>query len=435
MPNLDKRVLVILYYWPPAGGSGVQRGLKFVKYLRDFGWEPVVYTCANPQVPGWDESLAQDIPEGIEVHRTKIFEPYSLFKLLSGKGKDEQVGMTLNDNESGGFGKRLGMWVRANLFIPDAKMFWIYPSIRYLKKYLRKNPVDAIVSSGPPHSVHLIAKDLQKSTRTPWLADFRDPWTGMDWFKDLPLTPGSDAKHRKLEKMILQTADEVTVVGSGMQEELEEKGGRSVEIITNGYDLDDSVVANDLDKEFTIAHIGMMSTNQCHPILWQALSELIEELEGFGSDLKLKFVGKVDAFGLEGIKKARLEDHLELIPYVRHSEAIKMQRESQLLYLTINNSPNAKGILTGKFFEYLAAKRPILAIAPKEGDIAKIIQETQAGTVSDFEDKEGLKGHIKTAYQKYKSGNLSVPGFAIEQFSRRSLTGKLADLLDKITSK
>ena len=194
-----KKVLIVVYYWPPSGGSGVQRWTKFVKYLRDFGLEPIIYTPSNPERPALDTSLENDIPEGLEVIQRTIWEPYSLYKKFVGIDKEEQLGsgLMISGKENSTL-QKFSIWIRGNLFVPDARRFWIQPSIKYLTSYLLENPVDAIVSTGPPHSLHLIGLGLSKKTHIPWLADFIDPWTNIDFFEELKLNGPAKKRHHKL---------------------------------------------------------------------------------------------------------------------------------------------------------------------------------------------------------------------------------------------
>ena len=208
-----KKVLIITYYWPPSGGAGVQRWLKFVKYLRGFGWEPIVYTPENPEAPATDESLLKDIPDNLTVLRTRIWEPYSLYKNFIGQKKGETINAGfLSEKKKPGIAEKISVWIRGNWFIPDARKFWIKPSIIFLSQYLKNNPVHAVVSTGPPHSMHLIALGLKKQLHLPWLADFRDPWTNIDFYDKLMLTKFSNEKHKRMELEVLKNADKVVVV-------------------------------------------------------------------------------------------------------------------------------------------------------------------------------------------------------------------------------
>ena len=424
------KVLIITYYWPPAGGSGVQRWLKFVKYFRDFNIEPVVYTVENPKYPILDESLKKEIPNGIEVLKQPIFEPNNILSFF-GKKKTESAGF-LNPNPS--FLGKILQYIRANYFIPDARKFWIKPSVKFLKKYISKNKVDAIITTGPPHSMHLIGLKLKQQLDVKWIADFRDPWTEIDYFHQLPLSKKAINKHHFLEQEVLLNADKVLVVGNTMNKNYA-KFSNNVVTITNGFDGEILADKTKLDTKFTITHIGLMNADRNPKMLWEVVTEIISENEDFAKDFKLKLIGKVDASVLEEISTNKLEDNVELVAYVSHNEVIEYQKKSQVLLLLLNNVPSAKGIITGKIFEYLMVNRPILAIAPKDGDLAEILNTTNAGNVVDFEDRVTFKNIILELYSKYKQGNLSVNSKNIEQFHRKELTKKVAEILNELTFK
>ncbi len=423
-----KKALVITYYWPPAGGSGVQRWLKFVKYFRDFDIEPVVYTVENPNYPIIDGSLNKDIPESIEILTQPIWEPNNLFAFF-GKKKTESAGF-LNPNPSL-FGKIL-QYIRANYFIPDARKLWVKPSTNYLKEYLKSNKIDIVITTGPPHSMHLIGLNLKKELNINWIADFRDPWTEIDYFQQLPLTKRAIEKHQSLENEVLKNADAVLVVGKTMGEKFKEFNNNVV-TVTNGFDevITDSIV--ELDSKFTVTHIGLMNADRNPKILWEVLSEIISENIEFAADFELKLIGKADASVIDDISKYQLSKNVHVIDYVTHDKVVEFQKKTQVLLLIVNNVASAKGIITGKIFEYLMAKRPILAIAPINGDVSEIINETNSGTVIDFKDKIVLKKAILELYAKFKLGNLTVESKNITQFHRKELTKRVSELIYKIT--
>ena len=433
-----KRVLIISYYWPPSGGAGVQRWLKFVKYLRNFGWEPVIYTPENPEFPETDHSLAKDVPAGLEIMKQPIWEPYDTYKKLLGRRKDEKINAAfLSEKKKNSALENLSVWIRGNFFIPDARKFWIKPSIKYLSCYLQENPVLAVISTGPPHSMHLIAMEVAKRAKLPWLADFRDPWTNIDFYKDLKLTSRADAIHRKLEIQVLSRADVVTVISPGMAGDFERIHWRKYEVITNGYDPGDTDQSHSqaADKKFSIAHIGTLVSTRNPETLWIALQDLVAADAKFASDLEIKLVGKVDYKVTESLEQRGLSSFVRKIDYMPHDEVVKCQQQSRVLLLIINNTPNAKMILTGKFFEYLAAGRPILCLGPADGDAAAILAETQAGLLAGFGDVSAMKDHIRSLYNDYVNGSGSTTSKGIEQYSRKELTGKLAILLDQLVSR
>lgn len=427
-----KKVLIITYYWIPSGGAGVQRWVKFAKYLRQYGWEPIIYTPKNPEYPSIDHSFEKDIPTDITVLKTPIWEPYNVYRNLTGKKNQAINAGFISENKKQGWKDKLSIWIRGNFLIPDPRRFWIKPSIRFLSDYLNENPVDAIITTGPPHSMHLIGMGLKKSfPLLPWVADFRDPWTNIDFYKDLNLTWLADKIHHKLEREVIQNADTVLVVSRGMEEEFAPMKPRKLQVITNGYDESDVQVGTlALDGRFSISHIGTLNAARNPRIVWKVLSEICAENVDFKKDLQIQLVGKVDFSVLEDIQSYGLQEQLLKIDYLSHSEAIAKQNSSQVLMLLINQSGNAKGILTGKFFEYLAAKRPILAVGPTDGDAAVVLNETGAGVMVDFADEQAAKPAILKYYNQYKKGALSVQSESVERFSRRSLTGELAGLLD-----
>ncbi|MFD1294649.1 glycosyltransferase family 4 protein [Lutibacter holmesii] len=423
-----KKVLVITYYWPPAGGSGVQRWLKFVKYFREFGVEPIVYTVKKPNYPIIDTSLENEIPKGVKVIKQPIWEPNNLLSLF-GKKKTESAGF-LNPNPT--FVGKVLQYIRANYFIPDARKFWVKPSVKYLKKYLKETDIDCVITTGPPHSLHLIGLQLKQQLPIKWIADFRDPWTEIDYFHQLPLSKNAIKKHHFLESEVLKNADAVLVVGNTMKKNYE-AFSKNILTITNGFDGEIKPVQIALDSKFTCTHIGLMNADRNPKMLWDVFSELCLENESFKNDFQLKLIGKIDPSILKDIDTHQLSNNVEVIDYVSHKEVLEFQQKSQVLLLVVNNVPSAKGIITGKIFEYLMAKRPILAIAPSDGDLAEILNNTNAGTSVNFDDKLELKKKILNLYAAYKEGKLQIQSKNIEQFHRKELTKKVAELIIELT--
>ena len=430
-----KKALIITYYWPPSGGAGVQRWLKFVKYLREFGWEPVIYTPLEPDFPIKDYTLAADIPDDVELIRKPIWEPYSFYKKIVGGDSTPKIDSgTLNNPKSPGIISQLFVWIRGNLFIPDARKFWIKPSIRFLLKYLREHHVNVIISTGPPHSMHLIALKLKEQLHIPWLADFRDPWTDIDYYKEMKISNYADKKHKELEMKTITTCDAMVVVSPEMKINYEMMGGKNVQLITNGFDPDD--LGSDqaiMDTRFSISHIGALPPSFNLKGLWQVLSELRETLPGFEKNLVIRLVGKVDDSVIDDLSAKNLEKLVELPGYVTHDKAANFMKQSAVLLLVINqNSPNARGILTGKFFEYLAARRPILAIGPTDGSLAGILEESGAGKISVYNDVDQIKKMVMDLYDKYLHNKLINSGEGIDKFTRKRLTAQLAEVLNDI---
>ena len=371
-----KRVLIITYYWPPNGGAGVQRWLKMAKYLPQQGWQPVVYTPENPEIITPDEGLVKEVPAEAEIIKRPISEPYSFYKRLTGRKADEKVHLGfLNEGKKKSWREDLAVWIRGNAFIPDARVWWVKPSVKFLTGYLRDHPVDAIVSTGPPHSMHLIALGLKKKfPKVRWIADWRDPWTNIDFYHQLKLTAWADRKHHRLERDVIANADVNVAVGWTMAEELKALGAKRTEVITNGYDPDDvpsPPVA--LDDAYSLVHVGNMTATRDIPQLWPMLAELCRAYDDFGSKFKLRFIGPVDHGVLASIERAGLSAKVERIGSVDHVQAMCEMQRARVLLLSVNDTANAKGVLTSKVFEYLAVGRPILAFGPKDGDIARVL--------------------------------------------------------------
>jgi len=430
-----KKVLIITYYWPPSGGSGVQRWLKFTKYLRRFDWEPVIYTPENPEAPAEDKSLLKDIPENATVLKTPIWEPYSFYKKFTGQEKESKIGTAfLSEESKPKLAEKLSIWVRGNFFIPDARKSWIKPSVRYLVPYLKDHPVDAIVTTGPPHSMHLIGMKLRDKLDIPWLADFRDPWTEIDFYQDLMLTKRADRKHHKLEAAVLKKADRVIVVSPTMKRNMERIRGRTVDLLTNGYDAEDYAEQKiPRDEKFSISYIGNFVKTQNPPFFWEVLADLVQNEPGFKDDLEIQLIGKTDYNVQESIRENGLISFISESNYVPHAEVTKYQRKAQVLLLILKKVPMASHFLPGKLFEYLAARRPILCIGPPESDTGEVIRECKAGTIIDYDEKEKMRQVISKYYDAYKKGQLTVEGNQIEKYSRKNLTRHVTEILNEMT--
>ncbi|MGG8497796.1 glycosyltransferase [Tenacibaculum sp. TC6] len=425
------KVLIVTYYWPPAGGPGVQRWLKFVKYLRIFNVEPIVFTAENPSYPIIDVSLEKDVPEGIEVLKCPIIEPNGILSKLKKEDTQKSMGF-LNPNPT--FLDKILMYIRANYFIPDARKFWIQPSVKKLKKYLAENKVDVLITTGPPYSVHLIGLKLKQQLGVKWIADFRDPWTSVDYFHLLPLTKASLKKHYKLEETVVKEADGVLMVSNHAKKKYEAKA-KNITVITNGFDEDGTKRSNEVkvDEKFTITHIGMMNSERNPKKLWKVLSEISKENKQFADDLVLKFIGKIDDTVADEINNCNIKN-VQNISYVPHPVAKQYQQESQVLLIVVNDYPSAKEMIPGKTFEYLQAKRPIIGIGPEDGDLSGIMAEIGAGKVFSYDSHEDLKKYILELYDRYKATN-GIPNLAntIEHYHRKNLTGKLVTFIKQIS--
>ncbi|MFD2564702.1 glycosyltransferase family 4 protein [Aquimarina rubra] len=425
------KVLLITYYWPPAGGPGVQRWLKFVKYFRDFDIEPVVYVPKNPTYPLKDESLSSEIPTEITVIKHPIFEPYRFAEIFSKKSSKTISKGIIAKKEKQSLIQKLLLYIRGNFFIPDARKFWIKPSVKFLQQYISEANIDTIITTGPPHSIHLIGKELKEKLAIKWIADFRDPWTTIGYHNQLKLTKRSKHKHKKLEQEVLTSVDHITVTSYTTKEEFEGITNRPVSVITNGYDTE-QVSEVKLDSEFTISHIGSLLSGRNPEKLWQVLYDLTQESDEFAKAFKLRLVGAVSEDVLYSINAAGLSGFLDNRGYVPHKEAIEIQRSSQVLLLIEIDSPETKCIIPGKLFEYMVSKRPILAIGPEGADISKLIKDTNSGYFFEYDEYDKMKGIVLDYFNKFQKGKLVTETEGIEKYSRRELTKEMSLLLKNL---
>ena len=320
------------------------------------------------------------------------------------------------------------LWIRGNLFIPDARVFWVKPSVEFLEKYIKDNDIDTIVTSGPPHSLHLIGLELKQKLNVKWFADFRDPWTTIGYHKSLRLSNYAAKKHKDLEHKVLNTADTIIVTSNTTKTEFQAITTKPIAVITNGYDTE-NVAKQALDTKFSLAHIGSFLSERNPKLLWETLVELLQEIPDFKNHLEIKLIGAVSQEVLETISQFDLNQYFNNLGYVSHSEAIAHQRKSQVLLLIEINSEDTKSIIPGKLFEYMVSGRPIIAIGPNGSDFAEIITNTNTGVFFDYSEKMKLKSVLLAYYNQFLEGKLQSNAVGLQQYSRKSLTEKLVQLL------
>ena len=439
----SKKVLIVTYYWPPAGGPGVQRWLKFAKYLPEFGWEPIIYTPENPSYPLVDETLIKEVPQDLKIVKTNIWEPYQIAEKFSKSNKKFKGGQfDVGKNQS--FVSKLSIFIRGNFFIPDARKFWVKPSIKFLKEYLTENHIDTIVTTGPPHSLHLIGLELKKELpNLKWIADFRDPWTEISYYKHLKLTSSSDKKHRQLEKSVFENAD-LTLATSYTDAENFRKNGANAFCVTNGFDVSESLSVGELESlnetpkpsnyktlkpKFTLSYVGVLEQLRNPENLWKSLKDLCETNPDFANDFELKFVGRIDEIILQQLKHLGIDHIVNNLGYLAHDESVNEMENSDLLLITNFPNESSKGIIPGKLFEYLATGKQIISFGPKDADVEKILNKTKAGKHFDYSENEEISDFILSLYKDWKSGKSIQNSANINEFSRKELTQKLAELL------
>lgn len=408
----------------------MQRWLKFVKYLPEFDIQPIVYIPENPTYPIVDEGLVKEISDKVIILKNKIWEPYQLASIFS-KNKTKKISSGIFPHKKKQtFLDKTFLWIRGNLFIPDARVFWVKPSVSYLEKYIKENNIDTIVTSGPPHSLHLIGLELQQKLSVKWFADFRDPWTTIGYHKALRLSSYAEKKHKNLEHKVLNSADEIIVTSKTTKTEFEAITNKPITVITNGYDVE-TVDKQTLDSKFTLAHIGSFLSDRNPAFLWEVLVELLQEVPEFKTHLEIKLIGAVSQEVLDALNENQLNDYLNLVGYVSHKEAVEHQRKSQVLLLIEINSDDTKSIIPGKLFEYMVSNRPIIAIGPEGSDFADIVTQTNTGVFFDYSEKAKLKSVILDFYNQFLEGKLQANGVGLQQYSRKNLTKQLAQLIKK----
>jgi glycosyltransferase involved in cell wall biosynthesis len=439
---MARRVLVLTYYFPPSGGAGVQRVLKFTKYLPAVDWTPVVLTVKEGAYPARDASLWRDVPASAEVHRTRSWDPYQLYARLTGQSGDEAVVQGSVEGEGRDWKRLLARWVRANVFVPDARVGWVPFAVWRGRQLLADRKVDAILTTGPPHSTHLAGAALQWLTGTPWVADFRDPWTDINYYQELPHTPWARWLDAALERLVLRRAQAVTTVSPTWRDGLartvssRRRDTERFSVVQNGFDEDDvpSTPVRPSREAFELTHVGSLYASRNPESLWRALRRLQAGLSTF--NLRLRLVGPVDPPVWQSLDQHGLTAITEHVPYVPHTDAVTYMRRAGLLILSIESFPRAEGMMTGKIYEYLASGRPVVGIGPPQGDAAALLRKTEGGRLFGRDDPAGLARFIRTHYAAWEMG-LPLSGAAPEAlrpYRRRAQTERMATLLGEVCS-
>ena len=424
---MTKRVLIITYYWPPSGGSGVQRWLKFAKYLPEFGWEPVIFTPENPDFDLKDESLLKQIPKTLEVLKFPIWEPYQLLNKIRGKKKIHPG--RLMEQKGKGLIERAAIWARANLLVPDPRVFWVKPSVKFLSDLIEKGQFEAVVTTGPPHSMHLIGLELKRKHGIRWIADFRDPWSGWEFLDTLPMTSRIRKKHIALEKSVLKVADEVITISPTFQNDLSKIGNRGIKLLTNGFDTEDLPAdfkrKQKQNGELHLVYTGIIDAIR-NPI--PLLNAMKEEFEQTSDMVRFTFVGRVSDQVKEYVKEdVWLSKTVNFKGYVSHSEVFNFYGKADALILILTDSKNAKGNIPGKVFEYLATGIPILALGDPKGDTALILTEAGCGKVIPHTAHASIQIELRNLADAFEPESFSS---TIDRFSRKNLTYQLTEILN-----
>ena len=422
-----KKLLIVCYYWPPAGGPGVQRWLKFVKYLPEFGIQPIVYVPENPSYPIIDTNIITEVPEGVTILKHPIKEPYKFASLLSRKQTKSISSGLVPIQKKQSLLQKILLYVRGNYFVPDARIGWVKPSISFLEKYIAKEGIKTIVTTGPPHSMHLIGLGLKnKFANLKWVADFRDPWTTIGYHDKLKMTAKTQDKHKALERTVLENASEIIVTSPRTKTEFKAICDTPIRVITNGFDLKENTLIN-LSSKFKLSHIGSLLSDRNPIILWDVLSKILKSNVAFKNAFQLQLAGRVSEAVLDSIKEFGLETYVQLEGYISHKEALVMQQNANALLLIEIDSADTRSIIPGKLFEYLAARRPIIAMGPEGSDIKKIINDTKSGNFYTYTQEAEIRAIILSHFNKFQTQEECLQQGDITRYHRRYLTNELSN--------
>tara|TARA_B100000579_G_scaffold128688_1_gene103773 strand:+ start:303 stop:1583 length:1281 start_codon:yes stop_codon:yes gene_type:complete len=426
---LDKKVLIISYYWPPAGGPGVQRWMKFVKYLPEYNIKPILYIPENPNYPIYDYSLNDEVSEKLEIIKNPITE---ISNIISNSKSLNLIrsGNIPNPKEQSLF-QRLLFFIRGNLFIPDMKILWKNKSIDFIENYLSKTKIDVVITTGPPHSLHLIGYELKKRLNIKWISDFRDPWVNLNYLNRFHLLPSVKRRHKKLRDKVLINSNSVIVTSEKLKK-LYKEIAPNIFKITNGYDYEYSTV--NIDSKFSISHIGSLYPERNPKYLWDIIDEICINNEEFRSNLQINFIGNTSEKIIKYLSNKTFKSCVKFFDYVDYKRAIEFMCSSQILLMVEVNDNDSSYAIPGKLFDYLNSKRPIIAIGPDKSEVNQILYDTNAGKFFNYNESINLKLHIENLYNQYEMGSISYNAKNISIYRRKNLTEELSKIINKVSS-
>lgn len=421
----SKKILIVTYYWPPSGGVGVQRWMNFALQLQKKGWTPIILTPENPQFDIKDKKLEKRV-ENITTHKIPIWEPFQFFHSITG-GREKnnvQQGLVMEKGQRT-FTDKLSVWVRGNIFLPDPRVFWVRKASTYAIELVKKEGVSIVITTGPPHSIHLIGKRIKRKTNIKWLADFRDPWSKWDVLQKLNTSSLAMKIHRSLESSVIRHADQITTVSGRLAESLND-----ADVINNGVTFSSDKDVDQSEAKFTIGYFGMLNELRNPKQFWMMLDQMCRENTDFAGKLHINIGGIVSASIKEDVLKFHeLKDRVHFLGYLSHEQILKEYKKCNMLLLLLNKSNNSKWILPVKFFEYLTAKRMILCLGPRESDLGDIINKKDIGEIISYNDIASMRAFIEDVFEHYRKPSLADITELLEQFSHKNLVEKLDQLL------
>ena len=422
-------MLIISYYWPPSGGPGVQRWLKFVKYLPEFNIEPILFIPKNANYPLLDKSLSDDVNKDLKVIQFPITEISGFLPKFKFLNSVRSGNISKPHNQS--LLQKIIFFIRGNLFIPDMKIFWKSSSVNFLSDYLPKNNIDTIITTGPPHSVHLIGLELKRKLNINWISDFRDPWVKLNYLNRFHLLPSTRKSHISLRNKVLINSNAVIVTSERLKD-LFSNITSNIYKITNGFDY--IIKENNLDNKFSISHIGSLYPERNPKFLWDSIEELFEG--SFKKDLQINFIGNTSEKIKKELSRRKFHNHIRFYDYVNYNRALELMCSSQAFLMIEVNDEESSYAIPGKLFDYLNSKRPIISIGPNISEVSEILNNTNSGKFFNYDDKRNLKLYVNQLYKNYKNGtNIISDKSKIDMFKRINLTKKLSEVIVTVAKK
>lgn len=421
----SRRILIVTYYWPPSGGVGVQRWMNYAIQLKDRGWDPIVLTPENPQFEIKDEALMERVAH-IEVVKIPIWEPFALFHALTGnkERKNVQQGLVLEKSKKT-LMDQLMVWIRGNIMVPDPRVFWVKSAAKKAIELIKKEGIETIITTGPPHSIHLIGRKVKRKTAIRWLADFRDPWSKWDVLKKLNTSAPVLDVHKKFERSVLQEADVSTTVSVRLA-----KAFGGIHVLHNGLTFENVNQEEPAFATFTIGYFGMLNELRNPRQLWHLLDQMCREYPVFANKLRIRIGGIVAESIKEEIEGlSMLQERVEFLGYLPHERIQEEYRKCNVLLLLLNKSSNSEWILPVKFFEYLAAKRMILCLGERKSDLGDLMNTRDIGEILAYTNIEEIRGFIEDAFENDRTPSDSDVDELLAQFSHQRLVEKLEQLI------
>ena len=402
--------------------------MKFVKYLPEYNIKPILYIPENPNYPIYDYSLNDEVSEKLEIIKNPITE---ISNIISNSKSLNLIrsGNIPNPKEQSLF-QRLLFFIRGNLFIPDMKILWKNKSIDFIENYLSKTKIDVVITTGPPHSLHLIGYELKKRLNIKWISDFRDPWVNLNYLNRFHLLPSVKRRHKKLRDKVLINSNSV-IVTSDKLKKLYKEIAPNIFKITNGYDYEYSTV--NIDSKFSISHIGSLYPERNPKYLWDIIDEICINNEEFRSNLQINFIGNTSEKIIKYLSNKTFKSCVKFFDYVDYKRAIEFMCSSQILLMIEVNDNDSSYAIPGKLFDYLNSKRPIIAIGPDRSEVNQILYDTNAGKFFNYNESINLKLHIENLYNQYEMGSISYDAKNISIYRRKNLTEELSKIINKVS--